>query len=168
MPKFEEKQEKEGMESSILEIIEQMVKEGKSEKDIFGALRGLGIKEEQARKLLLLGEADTYALLRNEIKKIVKEDMEREEAVLVGVIQKMMKSQEQELEQKVEGELEKLRTALSDRMQKVEKTEKKGEKIKELMRILDEPGTTHGIEFNEVSTERKKKKQEEGFREVKL
>ena len=77
-------------EASIIEVIEKMVGEGKSEKEIIQALKNLGVKEEQAKKLLLLGEADTYALLRNEIKKIVVSDIEKQRGELdKGVIDRI-------------------------------------------------------------------------------
>ncbi|MBU2476631.1 hypothetical protein KKG83_04115 [Candidatus Micrarchaeota archaeon] len=74
-------------EASIIETITKMVREGKSEKKIVSELKTLGITEEQAKKLLLLAEADTFDLLKMEIKKIVRQDLAAEEPWIKKFIQ---------------------------------------------------------------------------------
>ncbi|MEW6294699.1 MAG: hypothetical protein AB1467_00185 [Candidatus Diapherotrites archaeon] len=61
---------------SVIQIIEKMVSEGQPEKKIIASLKTLGINEDQAKKLLLLGEANTFNLLRTEIKKLVSEELD--------------------------------------------------------------------------------------------
>jgi DNA repair exonuclease SbcCD ATPase subunit len=80
-------------ESSIIELIESMVKAGESEEKIISSLKDLGVKEEQAKKLLLLGEADTFALLKSEIRKIVKDSIEQEKENLDKQIRNEVKQQ---------------------------------------------------------------------------
>ena len=65
-------------ESSIIKIIQRMVSDGESEEKIVQTLRDLGVDEDKAKRLLLLGQADTFALLRSEISKIVKEDLDKQ------------------------------------------------------------------------------------------
>lgn len=84
---------KEKSESSIIELIESMVKAGESEKKIIESLKDLGVKEDQAKKLLLLGEADTFALLKAEIRKIVADSVETEREGLAKQIREEVKKQ---------------------------------------------------------------------------
>ena len=65
-------------ESSIIEIIQKMVKEGENEDKIIRTLKDLGVEPDKAKRLLLLGQADTFALLQSEIGKIVRTEMEKE------------------------------------------------------------------------------------------
>jgi len=74
-------------ETSIIGIIEKMVKEGEPEEKIIQTLKDLGVEPEKAKRLLLLGQADTFALLKGEIKKIVKEELEEGKPVLKKFIQ---------------------------------------------------------------------------------
>ena len=74
-------------ESSIIEIIEKMVKDGESEEKILKTLLDLGVEPEKAKKLLLLGQADTFALLKREIRNIVMDEIEKEKPVLKRFIE---------------------------------------------------------------------------------
>jgi len=89
-------------QASIVSIIREMVKAGESEENIIASLKELGITERDAKKLLLLGEADTFALLQNEINKMVKEYFEREKPKLVNYIKEEVGANEQEMVQRVE------------------------------------------------------------------
>ena len=158
-----------GNETSIIEIIEKMVREGRPQKEILKELKSLGIKEEQARKLLLLGEADTFALLKKEIGKIVKEDMKAEEEIFRRLIVEMVKEEGKKVESKLSQKLIELREVLDEKIKDEEKTEKKKTKMKELMKLLRHPETTHGIKFDfESDTIKKAKKKKSIIKEVKL
>ena len=74
-------------EASIIEIIQKMVANGESEDKIIGTLQSLGVQPEKAKRLLLVGQADTFALLRSEISKIVKADLDLEKPRLAKYIQ---------------------------------------------------------------------------------
>jgi len=158
-----------GNEKSIIEIIEKMVKEGRPEKEIIKELKSLGIKEEQARKLLLLGEADTFALLKNEIRKIVKEDMKKEEEIFRKLIVDIVQEEEKKVEGSLSKQIQELKLVLEGKIQEETKNESKKEKLKKLMRLLDNPETTHGIKYDVQSMLKgKEKKKTEGIKEVKL
>jgi len=88
--------------ASIISIIREMVKAGESEENIIKSLQELGIKPKDAKKLLLLGEADTFALLQNEINKMVKEYFDREKPALQNYIKEAISKTEQEMTNKVE------------------------------------------------------------------
>lgn len=74
-------------QSSIIELIQKMVSEGTPEEKIVETLKELGVEPEKAKRLLLIGQADTFALLRSEIAKIAKEDIEAEKPNLVKFIE---------------------------------------------------------------------------------
>ena len=155
-------------EQSIIGIIERMVKEGQPESKILASLKALGVREDQAKKLLLLGESDTFTLLKNEIRKIVHEDMSKEEELLKQVIRQVIVEEEKKLEQKMDTEMQQLKEAIGAKLREEQTTEAKSSKLREIMRILESPETTHGIKFDLVSTEKKKKESEGKFKEVKL
>jgi hypothetical protein len=62
-------------QESIIEIIQKMVRDGEPRDKIVQTLIDLGVSEEQAKRLLLIAEADTFTLLKKEINSIVKEEM---------------------------------------------------------------------------------------------
>lgn len=76
-----------GSEPSIIEIIQTMVREGESEQKILQTLQQLGVEPQKAQRLLLLAQADTFALLRSEISKIVKQDVDAEKQNLNVFVQ---------------------------------------------------------------------------------
>jgi len=65
-------------------------------------LKEIGITERDAKKLLLLGEADTFSLLQNEINKMVKEYFDKEKPKLVKYIEEEVGVTEQAMVDKVE------------------------------------------------------------------
>lgn len=81
-----------GSEPSIIEIIQTMVREGESEEKILQTLQQLGVEPQKAQRLLLLAQADTFALLRSEISKIVKQDVDAEKQNLNVFVQQQAQS----------------------------------------------------------------------------
>ena len=69
-------------EKSIIEIIQKMIKAGESEAAIIKTLKELGVDAKKAKRLLLIGEADTFALLKGDISKIVRANVEKEKESL--------------------------------------------------------------------------------------
>ncbi|PIN98293.1 MAG: hypothetical protein COT90_05050 [Candidatus Diapherotrites archaeon CG10_big_fil_rev_8_21_14_0_10_31_34] len=58
---------------------------------------------------------------------------------------------------------------LDEKIKEEEKTEKKQTKMKELMKLLSHPETTHGIRFDfESETLKKEKKKTNSIKEVKV
>ena len=74
-------------DTSIIEIIQKMVKDGESEDKIIRTLKDLGVEPEKAKRLLLLGQADTFALLQSEIGKIVRGELEKERPAMKNYLQ---------------------------------------------------------------------------------
>ncbi|MEK6972754.1 MAG: hypothetical protein AABW72_01815 [archaeon] len=96
---------KEQKESSIIQIIQDMVKEGESEEKIIQTLQSLGVEPEKAKRLLLLGQADTFALLRNEISKIVSTDMDNEKPKIIKYLQDQSEVVSKDMKKKVSSEV---------------------------------------------------------------
>jgi hypothetical protein len=69
-------------DASIIETIRKMVAEGESEEKIIRTLKDLGVEPDKAKRLVLLGQADTFALLKNEISKIVTAEIEKNKPAL--------------------------------------------------------------------------------------
>jgi len=65
-------------EASIIQTVQKMVSEGESEEKIIHTLGQLGFSAEQAKRLLLVGQAETFGLLKKEIAKIVSEELGKE------------------------------------------------------------------------------------------
>ncbi len=65
-------------DESIIEVIQKMVQEGQSREKIVQTLRDLGVNDEQAKKLLLIAEADTFTLLKKEINSLVEEEFQEQ------------------------------------------------------------------------------------------
>jgi len=89
-------------QASIISVIREMVKNGESEETIIKSLQELGIEPKKAKRLLLLGEADTFALLQNEINKMVKGALESEKEKTTEYVKEAIKNTEQSLVDKVE------------------------------------------------------------------
>ena len=92
-------------EASIIEIVRKMVAEGESEEAIVRSLQDLGVDKAKAQRLLLLGQADTFALLRNEISKIVKSDLEEEKPKLTKFIEEQAEKTADKIKLKIEKEV---------------------------------------------------------------
>ena len=66
--------------NSIIKIIQTMVQNNEPEEKIIKTLQSLNVSKEQAKRLLLIAQADTFTLLQSEINKIVdKEVSEKQE-----------------------------------------------------------------------------------------
>ena len=89
-------------QASIITVIQDMVKNGENEEKIVSTLKDLGVEPEQAKRLLLLAEANTFAVLHSEIGRIVKEYFEKEKPELGKFIKQEIGSAEQEMTEKVE------------------------------------------------------------------
>jgi uncharacterized membrane-anchored protein YjiN (DUF445 family) len=137
-------------EASIIEIIEKMVQAGEPEEKILQSLKDIGVKESQAKRLLLLGEANTFAVLKNEIRKLVKEDMKKEEEVLKGVIKEQVQEAGEKLDERIKEEINALKKSMMQQVEEEETKEAKKKKLIEIVRMLDEPTKTHGIKFNGI------------------
>ena len=107
-------EQKKEREASIIEIIQEMVANGENEEKILSTLQDLGVSPEKAKRLLLVGQADTFALLRSEISKIVKSDIELEKPRFTKYLEETVKRSSQGVRERIE------KAVMSD-LQKYEK-----------------------------------------------
>ena len=73
-------------DESIINVIQKMVQEGQPREKIVQTLQDLGVEEEQAKKLLLIAEADTFTLLRKEINTMVREEFAGQKSQFEDII----------------------------------------------------------------------------------
>lgn len=90
-------------DSSIIEVVQKMVQEGQPREKIIQTLRDLGVSDDQAKKLLLIAEADTFTLLRKEIGSIVKEEFESQQKNFENLIHEDLKKIEYEEKDKIKS-----------------------------------------------------------------
>jgi len=88
-------------DESIINVIQKMVQEGQPREKIIQTLRDLGVEEEQAKKLLLIAEADTFTLLRKEINIMVKEEFKGQKSQFEDIIHADLAKVEEEEKGKV-------------------------------------------------------------------
>ena len=88
-------------DESIINVIQKMVQEGQPRERIIQTLRDLGVEEEQAKKLLLIAEADTFTLLRKEINTMVKEEFAGQKTQFEDIIHADLAKLEEEEKGKV-------------------------------------------------------------------
>jgi len=77
-------------EKSIIQIMQKMVRDNEPEDKIIQTLKDLGVSEQQAKRLLLIAQADTFTLLGSEINKIVKETVSAEKEKMQSESQKFI------------------------------------------------------------------------------
>lgn len=76
---------------SIIQVIQKMVQEGQPREKIVSTLKDLGVNDEQAKKLLLIAEADTFTLLKKEIGSMVKDEFLKNKSDFDGLIYNELK-----------------------------------------------------------------------------
>ncbi len=124
-------------EEGIIEIIQKMVRQGKSNEEITKTLEAMGVREKEAKRLLLIAEANTFALLEREIAKIVEkkfggfiEKKEKEiDRVISGRIKEKEKAFEKLSQEKAAGLEEKIKSLSKSALGIVEKTRKRTEDL---------------------------------------
>ncbi|MEM4663178.1 MAG: hypothetical protein QXM75_04100 [Candidatus Diapherotrites archaeon] len=92
-------------ETNIVKIIQNMMRAGESEEAIVRTLIETGLTESQARRLLLISQADTFALLEAEIGKIAREQINNELPKLEVYVEKSFIKIREDLESKMRSEL---------------------------------------------------------------
>jgi len=149
-------------EASIIEIIQKMVREGESEEKIVSTLKDLGVDPEKAKRLLLIGQADTFALLQGEIRKIVVKELEEEKPVLKKFIEdeamntadtsrqeltKAVITDLKEYEKDITGQSRTFQDQISENIQKVNEL---NERVKGKLNELGEAVREVQIDMDEV------------------
>jgi len=81
---------------SIIEIIQKMVQDGEPREKILQTLNDLGVKDEQATRLLMIAEADTLTLLKKEINNMVRQEFSLQKKDFEDIIKHDLKIIESE------------------------------------------------------------------------
>ncbi len=92
-------------EASIISAIREMMKNGESEDKILKTLTEMGIKHEQAKRLIMVGQADTLTILQEDIGRIARNQIENEIPALKKMVEEELRNAREELKKSVKGEL---------------------------------------------------------------
>ncbi len=105
-------------EKSIIQIIQKMVQENEKEEKIIETIKSMGVEEEQAKRLLLIAQADTFTLLSSEIDKIVQQKVDAKQKIIEDetrvFIDKDLEIKQKDISSKLEKEFLKYKITLSD------------------------------------------------------
>lgn len=127
-------------EKSIIQIIQKMVQENEPEDKIIGTIKSMGVEEEQAKRLLLIAQADTFTLLSSEIDKIVQQKVDEKQKVIEEetrvFIDKDLEIKQKEISSKLEKEFLKYKLTLSDGQKQFQ--ESVNDAISKLARLNEE------------------------------
>lgn len=93
-------------EASIIKAIREMMKSGEPEEKIIKTLIEMGVKPEQAKRLVMVGQADTLAVLEQDIGRIAKSQIENQLPALRKFVEEHLRTAREELKKSVKGELE--------------------------------------------------------------
>ena len=109
-------------ETSIIKVIQKMVQDNEPEENIIKTLESMGVYPDQAKKLLLIAQADTFTLLSSEISKIVEEKLAmQKEAVKTEsaiFITNLIDEKKREIKKSVEEEFLRYKTEVYDQEKK--------------------------------------------------
>jgi len=109
-------------ESSIIRIIQKMVQDREPEEKIVNTLQTMGVTEEQAKRLVLIAQADTFTLLESEIGKIVAQKIEEQKNTMqkesTTFINNVLDLKKKDMHADMDKELLKYKTELYDNQKK--------------------------------------------------
>ncbi len=88
-------------DENIIQVIQDMIREGDSEKQIIQNLRELGVPQEKAEKLLLVAQADVLPVLQLEISRIVDKKVLEKKRDIIHSLQSELQLAEEKTTQQV-------------------------------------------------------------------
>lgn len=99
--KMDEKRQK-----SIIKVIREMMQAGESNEKILQTLTEMGVKPEQAKRLISVGQAGTLGVLQQDIGKIAKTKIENEIPALRKMVEDQLMQAKKDLKKSVKDELD--------------------------------------------------------------
>jgi hypothetical protein len=135
-------------QKSVIAIIQQMVKQGATEEEIVKSLVELGVEKEQAKRLLLLGQANTFALIQGEINTMIKEEIQNQTPLIQKTIQEETNKASEEIHSKMREATEKEIQAMENEMKR--KSVNFQKEIDEKVRTATEITTKTKNKLNEL------------------
>lgn len=110
---------------SVIELIQKMVEENQSESRIIATLRDLGVPEPQAKRLLLLGQAKTFSLVKSEISNMVESEVDGQklelEKFVDARVSKIVADKEKDLQKTLEVQFVHYRTKVKSEQEDFQK-----------------------------------------------
>ncbi len=130
----------EDKKTSIITIIQEMVQDNAPETEIVSTLVNLGVSQDQAKRLLLIAQADTFTLLRSEIDSLVKKSVFEQSDFMKkdfsNFIDKTMNEKKQLLQKEIEEEF--LKNRLNNSVQQKQFQESVKDYISKLAKLNEE------------------------------
>jgi hypothetical protein len=93
-------------EASIVSAIRKMMESGEPEEKIIDTLVQMGVKPDQAKRLVMVGQADTLSILQEDIGRIAKTQIENEMPALQKIVETHLETTAKELKKTVKDELD--------------------------------------------------------------
>jgi hypothetical protein len=111
--------------TSIIQIIQTMVQNNEPEETIIKTLESLNVSREQAKRLLLIAQADTFTLLQSEINKIVDREVAEKQSEIEKranvFVNNLLKEQQKTVENNLEKEFLKHKLKLATEQENFQK-----------------------------------------------
>ncbi|MFA5763430.1 MAG: hypothetical protein WC915_01305 [archaeon] len=111
--------------TSIIQIIQTMVQNNEPEETIIKTLESLSVSREQAKRLLLIAQADTFTLLQSEINKIVDREVAEKQSEIEKraniFVNNLLKEQQKNVEANIEKEFLKHKLKLATEQENFQK-----------------------------------------------
>ncbi|MEM0360142.1 MAG: hypothetical protein QXK06_02275 [Candidatus Diapherotrites archaeon] len=93
-------------EASIVNAIRTMMQSGEPEEKIIATLIEMGVKPDQAKRLVMVGQADTLTLIQEDIGRIARTQIENEIPALKKMVEDTLEKAQRELKKTVKEELD--------------------------------------------------------------
>jgi hypothetical protein len=126
--------------ASIISIIQEMVQNNASESEIISTLVNLGVTQDQAKRLLLIAQADTFTLLRSEIDSLVKKSVVEQSDFMKkdfsGFVDKIIEQKKESLKKEIEEEF--LRNKLMNSAQQKQFQDSINDSVSKLAKLNEE------------------------------
>ncbi|NMA44787.1 MAG: hypothetical protein GX950_03190 [Candidatus Diapherotrites archaeon] len=126
--------------ASIISIIQEMVQNNASESEIISSLMNLGVSQDQAKRLLLIAQADTFTLLRSEIDALVKKSVAEQSEFIKkdfsGFVDNLIDEKKELLKKEIEEEF--LKTKLANSAQQKQFQDSINDSVSKLAKLNEE------------------------------
>lgn len=93
-------------EASLIKVIREMMQAGEPNEKILKTLTEMGVKKEQAKRLIKVGQAGTLTVLQQDIGKIARSQIENEIPALRKMVEDQLIKAKKDLKKSVKGELD--------------------------------------------------------------
>jgi len=103
-------------EASIIKVIREMMQNGDTEEKIVSTLQEMGVKPEQAKRLVMVGQADTLTVLQQDIGRIAKSQIDNEIPALRKMVETELIRTKKDLKKSIKDELDDEMDAFADKV----------------------------------------------------